>query len=90
MTHSETPTLIREEKNTLVTDCIFVEDIQRILNVSERTVYRWTKEGILPYSKPTGGRLYFSRTDVDNLIRSRMTDNTIRSKPKQDQRESLQ
>ena len=71
--HSETPTLIREENDTLVTDWIFVEDIQRILNVSERTVYRWTKEGVLPYSKPTGGRLYFSRTDVDNLIRSRMT-----------------
>jgi len=71
--HSETPTLIREVNDTLVTDWIFVEDVQRILNVSERTVYRWTKEGVLPYSKPTGGRLYFSRTDVDNLIRSRMT-----------------
>ena len=73
MIHSETPTLIREEKNTLVTDWIFVEDIKRIMKVSERTVYRWTKEGILPYSKPTGGKLYFSHTDVDNLIRSRMT-----------------
>lgn len=71
--HSETPTLIREENDTLVTDWIFVKDIERIMDVSERTVYRWTKEGILPYSKPTGGRLYFSRTDVDNLIRSRMT-----------------
>ena len=75
MIHSETPTLIREEKKTLVTDWIFVEDVQRICCVSERTVYRWTKEGILPYSKPTGGRLYFSRTDLDNLIRSRMTNN---------------
>ena len=50
--HSETPTLIREEKNTLVTGWIFVEDIQRILNVSERTVYRWTKEGNSPTLSP--------------------------------------
>ena len=79
MTNSETPTLIREENDTLVTDWIFVEDVMRIFHVSERTVYRWTADGVLPYSKPTGGRLYFSRTNVDNLIRSRMTDNTIRS-----------
>ena len=50
MTHSETPTLIREENDTLVTDWIFVEDVMRIFHVSERTVYRWTADGVLSYS----------------------------------------
>ena len=75
MKYSGTPSLIREENDTLVTDWIFVEDVMRIFHTSKRTVYRWTKEGVLPYSKPTGGRLYFSKTVVDNLIRSRMTNN---------------
>ena len=75
MKHSETPSLMREENDTLVTDWIFVEDVIKIFHTSKRTVYRWTKEGVLPYSKPTGGRLLFSRANVDNLIRSRMSDN---------------
>jgi len=68
MTQSRTSTLMREENDTLVTDWIFSEDVQKILGISTRTLYRYKKEGILPYSKPTGGRLYFKRTDVENLI----------------------
>ena len=34
MIHSETPKLIREEKNMLVTDWIFVEDITRLIYIT--------------------------------------------------------
>tara|TARA_B110000971_G_C19501382_1_gene273281 strand:- start:235 stop:453 length:219 start_codon:yes stop_codon:yes gene_type:complete len=70
---------MREENDTLVTDWIFVEDVMQIFKISKRTVYRWKDEGVLPYSKPTGGKLLFSRAIVDNLIHSRMTINTRRS-----------
>lgn len=59
---------MREVNDTLVTDWIFSEDVQKILGISKRTLYRYVSEGILPSYKPTGGRLFFKRTDVENLI----------------------
>ena len=70
MNQSKTPSLMREENDTLVTDWIFSEDVQKILGISQRTLYRYVSEDILPCSKPTGGRLFFKRTDVENLISS--------------------
>lgn len=68
MNHSTTSTLMREVNDTLVTDWIFSEDVQKILGISKRTLYRYVSEGILPCYKPTGGRLFFKRSDVENLI----------------------
>ena len=59
---------MREVNDTLVTDWIFSEDVMKILGISKRTLYRYVSEGILPCYKPTGGRLFFKRTDVENLI----------------------
>lgn len=59
---------MREENDTLVTDWIFSEDVMKILGISKRTLYRYVREGILPCYKPTGGRLFFKRSDVENLI----------------------
>ena len=59
---------MREENDTLVTDWIFSEDVQKILGISKRTLYRYVSEDILPSYKPTGGRLFFKHSDVENLI----------------------
>tara|TARA_B110000977_G_C11043293_1_gene479601 strand:+ start:1533 stop:1775 length:243 start_codon:yes stop_codon:yes gene_type:complete len=75
MIQSKTSTLIREEKDTLITDWIFSEEVQQILGISRRTLYKYVEQGYLPFSKPTGGRLYFRRSDVFNLISSRMSQN---------------
>ena len=36
--------------------------------VSERTVWRWKDEGILPYVQPSPGVVRFRASDVDDLL----------------------
>lgn len=45
-----------------------VSEVARLLGVSEYTVRRWTREGLLPvFRTPTDKRLY-RRKDVEKLI----------------------
>lgn len=44
-------------------------DVCRMLNVSDRTVRAWRKKGYLK-GYVTGGRVYYSRQEIDAVIRS--------------------
>ena len=43
------------------------EEVADLLKVTQPTVYRWAKEGVLP-SKRLGRTLRFSRTDVEKMV----------------------
>lgn len=60
--------LMREENYTYATDVIVTEDVMEILHCSKRTLYRHRKNGTLRSIRPTGGRLFFFRSDVERLL----------------------
>ena len=41
----------------------------KYLGISQRHLYRLTGANVLPYSKPTGKKLYFQRRDLDEYMR---------------------
>ena len=47
---------------------LVVEDIMKMFNVSQRTVYRWAESGKLPGAR-LGRRWRFDRTEIMNLIK---------------------
>ena len=47
---------------------LIVEDIMKMFNVSQRTVYRWAESGKLPGAR-LGRRWRFDRTEIMNLIK---------------------
>lgn len=43
------------------------------LNFSQNYLYKLTSGGVIPYSRPTRGRLYFDREKLDEWLMSGMT-----------------
>ena len=60
--------LMREENDTYATDVMVAEEVMEILHCSKRTLYRYRKNGTLPSIRPTGGRLFFYRGDIEMLL----------------------
>ncbi len=45
-------------------------EVAQIFDVSAHTVYRWTREGRLPYVMTPGGRRRYPREEIDRLAAS--------------------
>ncbi len=45
-------------------------DVAQLFDVSAHTVYRWTREGRLPYVMTPGGRRRYPREEIDRLAAS--------------------
>ncbi len=45
-------------------------EVAQLFDVSAHTVYRWTREGRLPYVMTPGGRRRYPREDIDRLAAS--------------------
>ena len=43
-------------------------DLKKILHLSDKTLYRWRKSGILPYVK-IGGRIYYQKEVLELLTK---------------------
>lgn len=47
-------------------------EVAEMLSVAKRSVARWAAEGKLPRPiRPTGGKCYFRREDIERLLRPR-------------------
>lgn len=59
-------------------------DVAQMFDVSAHTVYRWTREGRLPYVMTPGGRRRYPREEIDKLaaawLRVRRSPETERAK----------
>lgn len=49
------------------------KDAAIYMNISLSTLYKLTSAGILPYSKPNGKLIYFSRQSLDSWLLSNST-----------------
>jgi excisionase family DNA binding protein len=45
-------------------------EVARLFDVSAHTVYRWTREGRLPYVLTPGGRRRYPREEIERLAAS--------------------
>ncbi|MCA1569278.1 MAG: helix-turn-helix domain-containing protein [Chloroflexi bacterium] len=46
-------------------------DVAKRFLVSNHTVARWAREGLLPAMRTPGGQLRFRRTDVESFLETR-------------------
>ena len=54
-------------RHTSLEDWLTGDDVQKMLNISERTLQTLRSNGTLAYSK-IGGKLYYRRQDLQNLL----------------------
>ena len=52
--------------DTMENELMTVEDVCALLKISKSQLYKLTSNFRIPFSRPTGGRLYFRRSDVLN------------------------
>jgi excisionase family DNA binding protein len=66
---------IAEMKAALLqTKTVFTpKEAVKYMGISLSTLYKLTSAGILPYSKPNGKLIYFSRQNLDNWLLSNST-----------------
>lgn len=63
--------LSRIEKLILNTKKIFsVEELSDYTGYSKSTIYKMTQKGVLPYSKPNGKHIFFSKEKIDQWLLS--------------------
>lgn len=48
-----------------------VEEAAEYLNVSTSTIYKYTHQNTLAYSKPTGKKVYFKKEDIDKFLKNK-------------------
>lgn len=71
--------LDRIERNTLLCakSVLTVDDVALLTGQSKRTIYRLTSARQIPYYKPNGKTIYFSRADVEKwLLQNRLASDT--------------
>ncbi len=51
------------------------KEILELLGVSRSTLYKLSASGKIPHYKPTGGKLFFKRTEVLDWVKKRVVDN---------------
>lgn len=59
-----------EEQEILRKEILDFNEACRYLNVSDSFLYKKTSVGEIPFSKPTGGKLYFERKKLDEYMLS--------------------
>lgn len=56
-------------------------DVATLFEVSPHTVYRWTREGRLPYVLTPGGRRRYPREEIQHLAASWLQVHTTADRP---------
>ncbi len=49
-------------------DIYTVKSLAKLLNISNSKVYKLVENNEIRYSKPTGGKIYFTKADVDEYL----------------------
>ena len=61
---------VRQEIQASQSEILTAEQAAAFLNIGMRYLYKLTSAGTLPYSKPNGKMIYFSRTDLTSWAMS--------------------
>ena len=61
----------RPEATPQYAEWIDSNDVCRLLHISRKTLWKWTKRGLFTPSK-VEGRVFYSRTEIDNVIASNL------------------
>ena len=71
---------ILESKNTTIKPVLNFDEACNYLNLSKSHLYKLTSQKLIPHSCPTGKKLYFEKSELDNwlLLNSRTTDEQIK------------
>ena len=52
-------------------DWLTIKQVAMLLNLQDRTIYRWTREGYGPKFHRLGSRIFFRRSAVNEFIAER-------------------
>jgi len=59
---------IKEKKELLTKELITLKEITKIFQITKPTAYKWMKCEILPTPLKIGGKLYFRRKNIEEMI----------------------
>lgn len=59
---------IKEKQEFLNKKLITLKEITQIFKISKPTVYKWERMGYLPPSIKIGGRVYYYRSEIEELL----------------------
>lgn len=59
---------VREKKQVLKNKLVTLKEITQIFKISRQTVNKWSKCNVLPPSIKVGGRVYFKKDEINELI----------------------
>ncbi len=67
--------LVVKTKESLSKTLISIKDITKHFGVSKPTIYKWKRCGILPEPIKVGGRVYYLKAQVEDLLISKSRNN---------------
>ena len=59
---------VKEKQELLIRKLITLKEITQIFKISKPTVYKWERMGCLPPSIKIGGRVYYYRSEIEELL----------------------
>ena len=59
---------VKEKQDLLVKKLVTLKEITQIFKISKPTVYKWERMGCLPPSIKIGGRVYYYRSEIEELL----------------------
>lgn len=57
-----------EEQTVLSKEVLSFDEAKKYLNVSESFLYKKTSQGEIPHYKPTNGKLYFHKSELESWV----------------------
>ena len=58
------------ERNTLLAakNVLTIDDVALLTGISKQSIYRMTSQKKIPFSKPNGGYIFFSRKEIEDWM----------------------
>ena len=53
-----------------MTEIITIKEVAQLTQLSKSAIYKLTRAGKLPHSKPNGKKMYFRRSDIEAWMMS--------------------
>ena len=66
---------IKETREILNKKLLTLKEITQIFKITKQTAYKWIKCDVLPKPMKVGGRVYFKKSQIDEIINQNSLEN---------------
>lgn len=65
---------VERPEGATATEWLDITEVCQMLHISRKTLWKWTRKGLLKPSKVNNGRVYYDRRQIDRMIRANAID----------------